>query len=352
MSEIKLNSIEEGIQAIANGEIIIVVDDENRENEGDFICAAELVTPEIINFMATRGRGLICASIDNERANELNLNLMVHDNTALHETAFTVSVDLIGEGCTTGISVHDRAKCILALVNPHYKANDFARPGHIFPLRAQKGGVLKRTGHTEAAIDLAKMAGLYPAGVLVEILNKDGTMARLPQLLALAKDLNLKIITIDDLVSYRLEKESLIQRINEEEIQFQGKKITQITYQELGEAQKHIAWIWGEIDPNKAQLVRVQATPYEELPRLLFSDIKTQTAIEMIQEQGHGVLVFIQNTEQNAQHALLAQRNLGIGAQIIKDIGIQQVRLLTNTPKRRIGLNGYGISLIEEVSFG
>ncbi|HMP26354.1 MAG TPA: 3,4-dihydroxy-2-butanone-4-phosphate synthase, partial [Saprospiraceae bacterium] len=257
--KIRLNTIEEAIEDIRAGKVIIVVDDEDRENEGDFICAAEIVTPEIINFMATYGRGLICTPIDERRADELELNMMVSSNTALHETAFTVSIDLIGRGCTTGISAYDRATGIRAMIDPTIKANDFARPGHIFPLRAKSGGVLRRTGHTEAAIDLARLAGFYPAGVLVEILNEDGTMARLPQLVDVAQRHNLKIIAIKDLVAYRMQHERLVTR------ELSVKKATKygdfdiIAYREIITDDLHLVIRKGDWAPDEPVLVRVHS---------------------------------------------------------------------------------------------
>src|SRR5688572_3062892 len=255
----QLDSISSAIEAIRDGKIVVVVDDEDRENEGDFICAAECVTPEIINFMATYGRGLICAPLDEKRVEELKLQMMVRDNTALHETAFTVSIDLIGHGCTTGISAHDRATGIRALIDPDIKAEDFARPGHIFPLRAKSGGVLRRSGHTEAAIDLARMAGYYPAGVLVEILNQDGTMARLPQLMEIARQHDLKIISIQDLIAYRMEKERIIERMSSYHISSKYGEWDVIPYRQLTSDDIHLALVKGSISPSEPALVRVHS---------------------------------------------------------------------------------------------
>ncbi|MGK0296090.1 MAG: 3,4-dihydroxy 2-butanone 4-phosphate synthase/GTP cyclohydrolase II, partial [Ulvibacter sp.] len=259
-TSIKLNTIEEAIEDIRQGKIIIVVDDENRENEGDFIAAAEMVTPEMINFMATNGRGLICAPLTEERCNEIDLAMMVENNTVLHHTQFTVSVDLIGHGCTTGISVHDRAKTIKALVDPETKPSDLGRPGHIFPLRAKSGGVLRRTGHTEAAIDLARLAGLDPAGILVEILNEDGTMARLPQLMKVANKFDLKLISIEDLVAYRMEHDSLIKKEEDFNINTRFGNFRLRAYKQTTNNQVHIALTKGEWKQDEPILVRVNAT--------------------------------------------------------------------------------------------
>ncbi|MBT8232795.1 MAG: 3,4-dihydroxy-2-butanone-4-phosphate synthase, partial [Saprospiraceae bacterium] len=259
MSEIRLDKIEDAIEDIKNGKVIIVVDDEDRENEGDFICAAEKITPEIINFMATHGRGLICTPITVDRAKDLDLQKMVNTNTALHETAFTVSIDLIGQGCSTGISAYDRATGIKAMIDPNTKATDFARPGHIFPLIGENGGVLRRTGHTEAAIDLARMAGLYPAGTLVEILNPDGTMARLPQLVAMAKALDLKLISIKDLVAYRMANERLVSKKIEVEFDTSFGPFTVVAYEENGSQLTHLAFKKGEWDIDEPVLTRVHS---------------------------------------------------------------------------------------------
>ncbi|MBP7273304.1 MAG: 3,4-dihydroxy-2-butanone-4-phosphate synthase, partial [Saprospiraceae bacterium] len=256
---IQLNTIEEAIEDIRNGKIVIVVDNADRENEGDFICAAAKISPDIINFMATYGRGLICTPIDEKRADALNLPLMVSENTALHETAFTVSIDLIGRGCTTGISAYDRATGIRAMLDPDIKASDFARPGHIFPLRAKSGGVLRRTGHTEAAVDLAQLAGFFPAGVLVEILNNDGTMARLPQLIEIAQLHQLKIISIDDLVAYRMRTERLVRREVETKIKAPFGELEVIAYTQINTGDVHIVFKKGSWQPDEPVLVRVHA---------------------------------------------------------------------------------------------
>lgn len=363
---IALNTIEEAIEEIRQGKVVIVVDDEERENEGDFICAAECVTPEIINFMATHGRGLICAPVDEKRADELDLHMMVNENTALHETAFTVSIDLIGKGCTTGISAHDRATCIKALVGDETKPSDFAKPGHIFPLRAKTGGVLRRSGHTEAAIDLARLAGFKSVGVLVEILNPDGSMARLPQLVDIAREHDLRIISIKDLISYRMERE----RIVEPEISlpldshygpFEVRAYKQITNGDI-----HLAFIKGEIDPAEPTLVRVHsASETGDILGRLFDEYGAQlkASLELIAKEGKGVLLYMRHSEKGisiveklkeyasaqANTESSEQRDFGVGAQILRDIGIRKIRLLTNRPRHRVGLIGFGLEITENV---
>lgn len=367
----KLNTIEEAIEDIRKGKVIIVVDDEDRENEGDFICAAETITPEIINFMATYGRGLICTPIDERRADELGLNMMVSSNTALHETAFTVSIDLIGHGCTTGISAYDRATGIKAMIDPKIKASDFARPGHIFPLRAKSGGVLRRTGHTEATIDLARLAGFYPAGVLVEILNPDGTMARLPQLIEVAKKHDLKIIAIKDLVAYRMQHERLVTK------ELAVKKSTKygdfdiIAYRDIISDDLHLAICKGEWREDEPVLVRVHSTSETgDVIGYLFEDYGTllEKAMKMIAEEGKGVVLYMRQSEKSdvilhrlkqyqqayegnatEQRSDMSQRDFGIGAQILRDLNITKIRLMTNHPRRRVGLIGYGLEIVENV---
>lgn len=373
--EIELNTIEAAIADIRAGKVLIVVDDEDRENEGDFICAAECITPEIINFMATHGRGLICTPIDEKRADELELNMMVSSNTALHETAFTVSIDLIGQGCTTGISAYDRATGIKAMIDPNIKASDFARPGHIFPLRAKTGGVLRRTGHTEAAIDLARLAGFYPAGVLVEILNEDGTMARLPQLVKIAERFDLKIISIKDLVSYRLRTERIIKRESSFEIETPYGQCEVIAFRQLTTNDIHLAIKKGNWLPDEPVLVRVySSTEASEVLGSLFDDHfeRLQRSIDLIGKAGKGVLLYMRHRE-NADHILfqlealrkrqlegelpidtksdMSQRDFGVGAQILKDLGLTKLRILTNAPKKRIGLIGYGLEIVENIPF-
>lgn len=373
-TEIKLNTIEEAIADIKAGKVIIVVDDEDRENEGDFICAAETVTPEIINFMATYGRGLICSPIDERRADELDLPMMVSQNTALHETAFTVSIDLVGQGCTTGISAYDRATGIRALTKPETKSTDYARPGHIFPLRAKAGGVLRRTGHTEAAIDLAKMAGFYPAGVLVEILNEDGTMARLPDLMRIAKRFDLKVIAIKDLVAYRMRTERLIKK----EISFDYPSpfgtFEVIAYTQVTTGDTHLAFKMGTWDADEAVLVRAHSSAEsDDFLGSIFGDYNEQIkkSLQMISKSGKGLLVLMRHQEKDRtlltqlqelkrkveegeeigpdQRSEMEQRDYGVGAQILNDLGVRKIRLITNTPRRRIGLIGYGLEIVENV---
>ncbi len=373
---VQLNTIEEAIADIRNGKVIIVVDDENRENEGDFIAAAEMVTPEMINFMATHGRGLICAPLTEERCNELDLNMMVENNTVLHHTQFTVSVDLIGHGCTTGISVHDRAKTIKALVNDQTKASDLGRPGHIFPLRAKEGGVLRRTGHTEAAIDLARLAGLKPAGILVEILNEDGTMARLPQLLEVAKKFDLKLISIEDLVKYRMEHDSLIEKKEDFTINTKFGEFRLRAYKQTTNDQIHIALTKGNWNENEAVLVRVNAT-------LVNSDIlgtltnnaeqKLDDMFNVLNKDGKGAIVFINQESQSlnllnrlkelkesqkpneiakAPRIEMDNKDFGIGAQILHDLGIHKIRLISNSEQtKRVGMIGYGLEITEYVKY-
>ncbi|AFL82505.1 3,4-dihydroxy-2-butanone 4-phosphate synthase [Aequorivita sublithincola DSM 14238] len=375
-NSVQLNTIEEAIEDIRNGKIIIVVDDENRENEGDFIAAAEMVTPEMINFMATHGRGLICAPLTEERCNDLGLNMMVENNTVLHHTQFTVSVDLIGHGCTTGISVHDRSKTIKALVDENTKANDLGRPGHIFPLRAKEGGVLRRTGHTEAAIDLARLAGLKPAGILVEILNEDGTMARLPQLMKVAKKFDLKLISIEDLVKYRMEHDSLIEKKEDFKINTKFGDFRLRAYKQTTNDQIHIALTKGNWKENEPVLVRVNAT-------LVNSDIlgtltnnaeqKLDDMFNVLNNEGKGAIVFVNQQSQSlnllsrlkelketqkpneiakAPRIEMDSKDFGIGAQILHDLGIHKIRLLSNSEQtKRVGMIGYGLEIMEYVSY-
>jgi 3,4-dihydroxy 2-butanone 4-phosphate synthase / GTP cyclohydrolase II len=364
--ESELNTIEEALEDIKAGKVLIVVDNEDRENEGDFICAAEMVTPEIINFMATHGRGLICAPIDEKRADELDLPLMVSSNTAFHETAFTVSIDLIGHGCTTGISAHDRAKCIKFLTLPTTQAADFARPGHIFPLRAKSGGVLRRNGHTEATIDLARLAGLTPAGVLVEILNEDGSMARLPELLQIAKKHQLKIISIQDLVSFRLRKERLIDRCFEKTIDTPRGSFKAIVYRQKN-GDEHLAIVKGEINADDVVPVRVHsASESNDLYNMLFNgyaDTITKT-MDYIQREGKGVFLnlfhedkkesildVLKDREDTSRLTDLAktQRDYGIGAQILQDLGISKIHLITSQPRKRIGIKAFGLEIIDHL---
>jgi 3,4-dihydroxy 2-butanone 4-phosphate synthase/GTP cyclohydrolase II len=367
------HTIEEAIEDIRRGRIVIVVDDEDRENEGDFICAAECVTPEIINFMATHGRGLICAPIDERRADDLQLDMMVSSNTALHETAFTVSVDLIGHGCSTGISAYDRATGIRALVDPKIKPNDFARPGHIFPLRAKTGGVLRRTGHTEAAIDLARLAGFFPAGVLVEILNEDGSMARLPQLINIARRFDLKIIAIKDLVAYRMRTERIVKREICVELSTKFGVFEVIAYRQITTGDIHLAVKKGHWSPHEPVLTRVHSsTQTGDILGSLFEDYgeQLQRTLELIAREGQGVLLYMRHGEstdailhwlnahreknENGKPAEwrsdMDQRDYGVGAQILRDLDISKIRLITNHPKRRAALPGYGLEIVEHIA--
>jgi len=374
---LELNTIEEAIADIKAGKVVIVVDDEDRENEGDFICAAECITPEIINFMATHGRGLICTPITAERAAEMDLSPMVKRNTDMHGTAFTVSIDYLKENCTTGISAYDRATGIKALCNPETPADAFARPGHIFPLIASEGGVLRRTGHTEAAIDLARLAGFKPSGVLVEILNKDGTMARLPQLATLAKALDLKLITIKDLVAYRMQKESLIERKESVTVETPFGEFNLIVFSEKDNDLNHLAIVKGEWTDEEAVLTRVHSST--NMGDVIGSIMKNHgselsTTLERIAETGKGVLVFLRQHDAKDEliktiHKLIQQkeegvtqdpfpnesessiqRNIGIGAQILNDLGLRKLKILTNNPKRRIALEGYDLEIVENVA--
>jgi 3,4-dihydroxy 2-butanone 4-phosphate synthase / GTP cyclohydrolase II len=367
------NSIEEALEDIKNGKVVIVVDDASRENEGDFITAAENVTPAIINFMATHGRGLICAPLTEERCDELDLELMVTKNTSSHKTPFTVSVDLIGHGCTTGISVSDRAKTIKALVDPDTDPSVLGRPGHIFPLRAKSGGVLRRTGHTEATIDLARMAGFQPAGVLVEIMNEDGTMARLPDLLKIAKKHNLRIISIEDLIAYRLKTETLIQKDVDVDLPTDYGNFRLHAYRQLTNDQEHLALVKGKWKEDEPVLVRVHSS-------CLTGDIfgscrcdcgpQLHRAMQMIEAEGKGVIVYM-NQEGRGIGLLnklkayklqeegfdtvdaniklgfkMDERDYGVGAQILRDLGVSKMRLMTNNPTKRAGLIGYGLEIV------
>lgn len=368
IEDIRLDSIEAAIEDIRKGKIVIVVDDEDRENEGDFICAAECVTPEIINFMATYGRGLICAPLDERKADELDLQMMVSSNTALHETAFTVSIDLIGHGCTTGISAYDRAVGIRHLVHPDAKSTDYARPGHIFPLRAKQGGVLRRTGHTEAAIDLARLAGFYPAGVLVEILNEDGSMARLPQLVEIAARHNMKIIAIKDLVAYRMRTERLIKRELSIPLTTRFGELEIIAYSQVTSGDVHLAIRKGTWQENEAVPVRVHSSSegMELLQMLVQEDANPfEKAFQRINAEGKGILLIMMQKEENTLldklrslqikefpfKSEMSQRDFGIGAQILCDLGIKRMRLITNSPKKRVGLVGYGLEVVDHIPF-
>ena len=373
---LKLNTIKEAITDIKKGKLIIVVDDEDRENEGDFIAAAEAVTPEMINFMSTHGRGLICAPLNEDRCEELHLDMMVKNNTVLHHTQFTVSVDLIGHGCTTGISTHDRAKTIKALVDDATKPHDLGRPGHIFPLKAMNGGVLRRTGHTEAAIDLARLAGFKPAGILVEILNEDGSMARLPQLLEVAKKFDLKIISIEDLVAYRMQHDSLIQKIEDFILQTRFGEFRLRAYQQTTNNQIHIALTKGDWEDDESVLVRVNSTLINnDIIRLLTTkpDDSFSRMFKLINDEGKGAVVFINQENQSfnlinrlamikelqdesdgqVPKMKLDEKDFGIGAQILHDLNISKLRLISNGKyiKKRVGIIGYGLEIVDNVAY-
>lgn len=375
-SNTPLDSIETAIANIKAGKVVIVVDSEDRENEGDFICAAEKTTPEIVNFMATYGRGLICVALPERRCEALGLELMVGKNTALHATPFTVSVDLIGQGCTTGISAADRSKTIRALVHPRTKPEDLGRPGHIFPLKAKKEGVLRRTGHTEAAVDFARLAGLYPAGVLVEIMNEDGSMARLPDLRRMADHHGLSIISIEDLVKYRMEKECLVEAITEVQLPTIYGNFRLINYRQLHTEQNHLALLKGNFSQHETVMVRVHSS-------CMTGDIfgsyrcdcgeQLHSAMRMIEKNKKGVLVYMNQegrgiglTNKLRSYRLQEQgmdtvqanlhlgfkvdeRDYGIGAQILRDLGVKKIALITNNPRKRAGLKGYGLSIVRNV---
>ncbi|RIV69034.1 3,4-dihydroxy-2-butanone-4-phosphate synthase [Flagellimonas aequoris] len=373
--KIQLNAIEEAIADIREGKVIIVVDDENRENEGDFIAAAEKVTPEMINFMAMHGRGLICAPLTEDRCEELGLNMMVQNNTVLHQTQFTVSVDLLGYGCTTGISVHDRAKTIQALVNKETKPHELGKPGHIFPLRAKNGGVLRRTGHTEAAIDLARLAGLEPAGILVEILNEDGTMARLPQLMEVAKKFDLKIISIEDLIAYRMEHDSLIELKETFTIQTRFGEFRLRAYQQTTNDQVHIALLKGNWKSGEPVLTRINSTlvnndilgtltnnPDEALQRMFHALNNEEKSAMIFINQGNQSMNLLNRLSEfkklqaegvtNAPKIEMDSKDFGIGAQILHDLNISKIRLLSNSAHtRRVGMVGYGLEIVEYVNY-
>lgn len=371
-----LDTIESAIEDIKQGKILIVVDDEDRENEGDFIIAARHATPEVINFMAKEGRGLICAALTDDRCKELQLEPMVSSNTSLHETAFTISVDLIGQGTSTGISAQDRSKTILALVNPDTKPEDLARPGHIFPLRAKPGGVLRRTGHTEAAIDLARLAGLEPAGVLVEIMNEDGTMARLPQLEVIAQKLGVKIISIKDLIEYRLKTDSLIEEIVRVEMPTAYGQFQLAAFKEKETGQEHLALIKGQWEKDEPVLVRVHSSCFTgDILGSLRCDCGEQlhTAMQMVEKEGKGVVLYMNQegrgiglfnklkayklqeegmdtVEANLHLGLpMDARDYGVGAQILRTLSVCNIRLISNNPKKRAGLLGYGLKIVDTV---
>lgn len=371
-----LNTIDEAIEDIKNGKIIIVVDDEDRENEGDFIAAAETITPEIVNFMSKEGRGLICAAIPEEVCERLNLELMVGKNTSLHETPFTVSVDLIGNGCTTGISAADRAKTIKALVDPKTKPEDLGRPGHIFPLKAKDRGVLRRAGHTEATVDLTRLAGLHPGGALVEIMNDDGTMARLPQLIKIAKKFNLKIISIEDLIKYKLKKESLIEKGVRVKLPTEYGNFELIPFRQISNGLEHVALIKGTWNKDEAILVRVHSSCVTgDIFGSLRCDCGPQLhkAMQLVEKEGKGVIIYmnqegrgiglmnkiktyklqeegVDTVDANIKLGFKDdERDYGVGAQILRELGVSKIRLITNNPVKRAGLEGYGLEIVEIV---
>lgn len=374
---IKLDSIESAIEDIKAGKVVIVVDDADRENEGDFVAAARAVTPEMINFMATHGRGLICAPLVEDRCVELGLDLMVQSNSAAYETPFTVSVDLIGHGCTTGISASDRAKTVKALIDPEIRPEELGKPGHIFPLKAKKGGVLRRAGHTEAAIDLARLAGFEAAGVIVEIMNEDGTMARLPQLVKIAEKFSLKLVSIKDLIEYRVKHESLIERQIGVEMPTEWGNFKLVAYRQTTNDQTHLALVKGTWDEEESILVRVHSSCVTgDIFGSCRCDCGAQlhAAMQMVEEAGKGVVVYmnqegrgigllnklkayeLQEKGMDTVEANLAlgfdmdQRDYGIGAQILRDLGVKNMKLMSNNPKKRTGLIGYGLQIIENVA--
>ena len=371
-----LDTIESALEDLKLGKLLIVVDDEDRENEGDFITAARNVTPEVINFMSKHGRGLICAPITEQRCEELKLNLMVENNTVLHQTPFTVSVDLIGNGCTTGISAHDRAKTVQALIDPNTKPEDLGRPGHIFPLRARSEGVLRRAGHTEATVDFARLAGFEPAGVLVEIMNDDGTMARLPQLKEIAKKFDLKIVSIKDLIEYRLRTESLVEEEVRVHMPTKHGDFELIAFRQTNTGENHLALKKGSWEKDEPVLVRVHSSCFTgDILHSLRCDCgeQLQSAMEMVERAGKGVVLYmnqegrgiglmnklkaykLQEEGKDTVEANLAlgfkndQRDYGVGAQILRHLGISKIRLLTNNPRKRAGLLGYGLEIVENV---
>lgn len=374
--KIKLNTIEEALEEIRKGNFIIVVDDEDRENEGDLVIAAECITPEKINFMETHARGLICAPITRERAEELDLPMMVSRNTSVHSTPFTISIDLLTHGCTTGISAYDRAQTILALARKETAPEDFGRPGHIFPLRAQTKGVLRRAGHTEATIDFARLAGLYPAGALAEIKREDGSMARLPELMAMARKFELKIVSVADLIKYRLKSESLIERGESVQLPTAYGDFRMIAFQQISTGQEHVALIKGEWGEDEPLLVRVHSSC---MTGDIFGSMRCECgeqlhkALQLIEKEGKGVLVYLNQegrgiglmakaaayklqeegldtVDANLHLGYLAdERDYGVGAQILRSLGVSKMRLMSNNPTKRIGLEAYGLEVVENV---
>ncbi|OAV65482.1 Riboflavin biosynthesis protein ribBA [Bacteroidales bacterium Barb6XT] len=376
MNEIRLNTIAEAIEDFREGKFLIVVDDEDRENEGDFIIAAEKVTPDKVNFMLTEGRGVLCAPVTEERCKELELDMQVPNNTSLHETPFTVTVDRLGNGCTTGVSMYDRAQTILALADPAIKSSDLARPGHVNPLRARSRGVLQRSGHTEAAVDLARLAGLYPAGALIEIINADGTMARLPELVQVAKKFGIKIISIKDLIAYRLQTECMIEKGEEVDMPTAYGHFRLIPYRQKSTGLEHIALIKGDIKSGDPVLVRVHSSC---ATGDIFSSMRCECgeqlhkAMRMIEAEGKGAVVYLNQEgrgiglmekikayklQENGLDTVDAnihlghkvdERDYGVGAQILRNLGITEMRLLTNNPVKRVGLEAYGLRVTENI---
>ncbi len=372
------DKIEKAIEEIRAGKLVVVVDDEDRENEGDFIVAARHASPEVINFMSKHGRGLICVALVEDRCDELGLELMVNNNTALHETAFTVSVDLLGHGCTTGISAHDRSKTIQALINPFTKTSDLGKPGHVFPLRAKKGGVLRRAGHTEAAIDLTRLAGFDPpyGGVLVEIMNDDGTMARLPELIEVARKFDFKIISIKDLIEYRIKRDSLIEEVVRVDMPTRYGHFTLIAFKEKYSSNEHLALVKGSWEKDEPVMVRVHSSCFTgDILGSLRCDCGEQlhTAMKMVEIEGKGAILYmnqegrgigllnklkayrlqeqgLDTVEANLHLGFqMDQRDYGIGAQILRHLGISKLKLISNNPKKRVGLIGYGLEIVENI---
>ncbi len=371
----KLDSIEEALLDIKNGKFVIVVDDEDRENEGDFICAAEKMTPEMVNFMITHGRGVVCAPLSEERCDELDLEMQVDKNTSIHSTPFTVSVDLL-EGCTTGVSAADRAATFRALANPSSKPETFGRPGHIFPLRARSKGVLRRAGHTEAGVDLARLAGLYPAGALIEIMNDDGSMARMPDLMLIAEKFDLKIISIEDLIKYRLKTESLVEKGEKVNMPTAYGQFKLIPFKQISNGLEHVALIKGEWEKDEPVLVRVHSSC---VTGDIFGSMRCECgeqlhkAMQLIEKEGKGVIVYmnqegrgiglmnkikayklqeegLDTVEANLHLGFNAdERDYGVGAQILREVGVTKIKLMSNNPVKRIGLEAYGLSIVENV---
>ena len=372
-----MNTIEEALEDIKKGKIVIVVDDEDRENEGDFVTAARNANPELINFMATHGKGLICTPLVEERCDDLGLEMMVDSNKSTFDTTFTVSIDLIGDGCSTGISAADRSKTVQALIDPETKPKDLGKPGHIFPLRAKAGGVLRRAGHTEAAVDLSRLAGFEPAGLIVEIMNEDGTMARLPELKEIAKKFSLKIVTIESLIAYRMQHETLIEEVVEVDLPTKYGDFKLKAFKQTTTGEEHLALVKGNWDKNESVLVRVHSSCFTgDILGSLRCDCGDQlsSAMKMINTAGKGVVLYINQEgrgigllnklkayklQENGYDTLDANlklgfkgdsRDYGVGAQILRAVGIQKMKLLTNNPKKRTGLIGYGLHITETVS--